>query len=156
MDNLKVPGPVSLKFPHGGQGQFLEPRALMSAVPFHCCACVVPSRRRTDPGEQECLPLEGWTWEQRPGPAGARCGLRQPSASYREAGKGPPSPRLNAWFRQTGGSSLLFLCQPGRRHRQWGPGTSADTVAPGATAGQPPQGCSQRRGPGQGPETGQQ
>lgn len=131
MDNLKVRGScVPWKFPNGGQGQFLGPRALMSAGCLSAAARAACAFEKDETGRAGCLLLEGWTWEQRPA-LQAPAGLPAfPHPTERLAGP-PSAPRLNAWFPSgTGGSSRLFLCQPGRRHRQWGPGTSAGNAVP--------------------------
>lgn len=71
---------------------------------------------------------------------------------------GPPSPRLNAWFPSGTGGQLPGCPSASLDHdaASGAPGISAGhAVAPGAAAGQPPRGCSQRRGPRRGPRNQQ-
>lgn len=160
MDNLKVPWVLCpLEVPPrrarpvpGAEGPDV------SGVPFHCCACCLCLREGDETrGEQECLLLEGWTWEQRP--ALQAPGWTLPAFRILQRLAGPPSPRLNAWFPSgTGGSS------PAPPLPAW---TAAPPVGPRAPqlATQWPLGPRQvnlpkvvlREGdPARGPETGQQ
>lgn len=145
---------VPWELPHGGEGQFLEPRALMPAGRLSAAACAACAFEETRPGAGRSVCCQ----KGRPGNRGRPCrhpaGRCQPSASYREAG-GPALAAAQCLVsvrdrRQLPGSSSASL---DGGTASGAPGTSAGhAVAPGAPAGQPPQGCSQRRGPGRGPQ----
>lgn len=125
MDNLKVPWVLCpLEVPPrrarpvpGAEGPDV------SGVPFHCCTCCLCLRGGDETrGEQECLLLEGWTWEQRP--ALQAPGWTLPAFRILQRGwRARPRRGSMPGFRQgQEAAPRLFLCQPGRRHRQWGPG----------------------------------